>query len=297
MHFMKSFLSNSLVSLLFLAFSLSISSLSYADEAPEKPAREPAKIERIEPVPPKPVTQAPPAAPKANPAPKATAKAPAPAPKPATTPPLPAPVVAPVAAVPPPVVVEEVKEEVLTQYPVPPSTLYTMQYPLDVNPNQLEMQELKVQMRELAAQLLEVYPGDSLEGMVALPTAFVNLDDVNDTSSIGRYMGETMIYEFNVRGFPVQEYRIENHIRVNEYGEFVLSRRERARPVIENNELMLIGTYTKDANGLFVNARLVRNDGMVLRAGEVVLPMNKMLARMSVEPVLRKGTLMIRGRR
>ncbi len=195
-----------------------------------------------------------------------------------------------------PIVAVEEKKEINTEYPKAPKSLLRKQDPIHVNPKKLEMQELKLQMRELASQLLDVYPGAGLEGSIALPTSFVNLDDFNETSSLGRYMAETLIYEFNARGFPVQEYRIDSRIRINELGEFVLTRTDRTKNITNSNELLLIGTYTKDANGFFVNARLVRNDGLVLRAGEVVLPMNDMLARMSIRERLTSGALMLRRR-
>ncbi len=185
------------------------------------------------------------------------------------------------------------------EYPTPPQTLYRKEYGVDVNPKKLEMQELKLQMREVASQLLDVYPGYTLKGTFALPTSFVNLSDFSETSDLGRYMGEAMIYEFNTRGFPVQEYRIENQIYTNEEGEFVLSREFEERQSTANDELLLIGTYLKDENGLFVNARLVRNDGMVLRSAQTVIPMNNMLARMTKKappPPLSSGILMIKGK-
>ena len=57
---------------------------------------------------------------------------------------------------------------------------------------------------------------------------------------------------------------------------------------------MVLGTYYRDRDALFINARMVRaSDGMVLRTAQLVLPMNDMLKRMSAQPPLRAGGLRI----
>jgi hypothetical protein len=161
-----------------------------------------------------------------------------------------------------------------------------------------EAVELKLRARELAAQLLETHGNQSLLGLVALPTSFLDLDDFTESSPFGRYLGEAMFYEFNQREFPVREYRLTGKIVTREgTGELALSR---ALPAIAANQswaALLVGTYQRDAAGVFVNARLIRPaDGMVLRTAQLVLPMNNLLRRMIAGPPLSSGSLRITAR-
>lgn len=166
------------------------------------------------------------------------------------------------------------------------------------NPATAEAQELRLKVRELAAQLLETRSNEGLAGMVALPTSFVNLNDFSETTPFGRYVSEAMFYEFNQRGVSVREYRLDGAIRMLEGGgEFALTRNLPPLATKQTWSAVLVGTYLREQNGLFINARLVRpSDGMVLRTAQLVLGTNPMLTRMTalpVKPPLSSGTLRI----
>lgn len=163
-----------------------------------------------------------------------------------------------------------------------------------------DAQELRLRVRELAAQLLETRSNEALAGLVALPTSFVNLNDFADTSPLGRYMAEAMFYEFNQRGFAVREYRMDGKIRMREGdGEFALTRNLPALTVNKSWGAVLMGTYLKEGNAYFVNVRLVRPaDGMVLRTGQIVFGNNSLLAAMTAippPPPFTSGSLRIVG--
>lgn len=151
----------------------------------------------------------------------------------------------------------------------------------------VEAQELRLRVKELAAQLLETRPNDGLMGLVALPTSFVDLNDFADTSALGRYMAEAMFHEFNMRGVAVREYRLNGKIRMKEeQGEFALTRNLPPLPTNQAWSAVLVGTYLKNGNAFFVNVRLVRPaDGMVLRTGQIVFGSNRLLAELTSKPV------------
>ncbi|MEG2005091.1 MAG: FlgO family outer membrane protein, partial [Bilophila sp.] len=166
------------------------------------------------------------------------------------------------------------------------------------NPATAEAQELRLKVRELAAQLLETRTNEGLAGLVALPTSFVNLNNFAETTPFGRYISEAMFYEFNQRGVSVREYRLDGSIRMLEgSGEFALTRNLPSLATTQTWGAVLVGTYLREQNGLFVNARLVRpSDGMVLRTAQLVLGTNAMLSRMTApppRPPLSSGTLRI----
>ena len=166
------------------------------------------------------------------------------------------------------------------------------------DPGFAQARELKLRMRELVSQLLDTWPNDSLAGIVALPAAFVSLDNFNETSGLGRYMAESLFYEFNTRGFAVREYRADGVIRMTPgQGEFALSRALPDVRVEGNWAALVTGTYYREQDALFVNARMIRPaDGLVLRTAQLVLPMNSLMRRMSTPPPphpLRPGTLRV----
>lgn len=143
-----------------------------------------------------------------------------------------------------------------------------------------------MRVRELASQLLETRSNEALSGLVALPTSFLNLNDFADTNSLGRYMAEAMFYEFNQRGVPVREYRMDGKIHMVEAkGEFALTRQLPPLKVNQKWTAVLMGTYLKQGSAYFVNVRLVRPlDGMVLRTGQIVFGNNSLLAEMTAKP-------------
>jgi len=168
-----------------------------------------------------------------------------------------------------------------------------------VRPGVADAREMRLKVRELASQLIAGMD-PSLRGMVALPTSFVNQEDFTRTSPLGRFMAEQLMYEFNQRGFPVREYRMAPQITSREgEGEFLLSRNVAPIPVGTAGVLFVVGTYFVDHQAVFINARLVRGNGTVLRTAQLVLPNSAMTRRMlaGAAKALPKGKLPIRDYR
>lgn len=164
-----------------------------------------------------------------------------------------------------------------------------------------DARELKLKARELAEQLVEGIDDQSLKGTVALPVSFVNQDNMDQSSSFGRFMAEQLYYEFNQRGFPVREYRIPDTITLREReGEFYLSRALGEIALKDQNALVVAGTYYGDKQAIFVNARLIRpGDGRVLRTANLVLQANGLTRRMLANngATLGSGSMRIRDYR
>lgn len=154
--------------------------------------------------------------------------------------------------------------------------------PLPTTRQFLQAEEFKLKVREIADQLLATVPNECLTGLTALPTSFVNLDNFQQSSSFGRLVGESLIYEFNQRSFPVREYRLPGYIAMRaEQGDFALARQGLVNAQ-EKWAALLIGTYYRDKEAIFVNARLVRAaDGMVLRTAQLVLVNTQLVERLS----------------
>lgn len=145
-----------------------------------------------------------------------------------------------------------------------------------------DARELKLKVRELGEQLVAGVCDSNMRGLVALPVSFVNQDNFQQSSSFGRYIAEQIFHEFNQRGFPIREYRIQDHITPKPgQGEDYLSRGIGEVPVSGDSDLVVTGTYYSDPQAVFVNARIIRpSDGRVLRTANLVLPSNALTRRM-----------------
>ena len=150
------------------------------------------------------------------------------------------------------------------------------------NPNNTAARELRLKVRELTDQLLGNLNPANYSGVTAMPISFVNQDDFEESSSFGRYLAETLFYEFNQRGFPVREYRSEGEIATRQgEGEFYFSRRQQRIYAQNPLSVFVTGTYYYDKHNVFVNARLIRaSDGIVLRTGSLVFPQTDVSKRM-----------------
>lgn len=146
-------------------------------------------------------------------------------------------------------------------------------------PGYADAQELRLKVRELASQLI-AHMDTSLRGTVAIPTSFVNQEDFSQSSPLGRFIAEQLIYECNQRGFPVREYRMAPAVTVREDGEFLLTRKSGSVSTQTRGVVFVVGTYLIDRQTVFVNARLVRGDGTVLRTAQALLPGTGITRRM-----------------
>ena len=174
------------------------------------------------------------------------------------------------------------------------------QKPAPPHENFVDARELKLKVRELADQLIADVTDPYLRSAVALPSAFVDLNNMHRTSAFGRLFSEQLIYEFNQRGFPVREYRIPDSITlVDNVGEFYLTRLVENVKVQAPGAVVIAGTYHAEDQAVFVNARLVRpNDGRVLRTASLVIPnngLNKRLLRPSPTTTLAASTIEIKN--
>jgi hypothetical protein len=151
-------------------------------------------------------------------------------------------------------------------------------------PGYADARELKLKVRELAEQLVAGIGDPSLRTAVALPVSFVNLDNLGETSGLGRYIAEQLFHEFTQRGFPVREYRIpaDNIATAEGRGEFYLSRALKEAAPVGQEAVVVAGTYYADPQAIFVNARLLRPaNGRVLRTASLILPANSLTRRMA----------------
>ena len=157
--------------------------------------------------------------------------------------------------------------------------------------------EVKLKCRELADQLLATLPNNALQGFVAMPTSFVDQNNTNVSSPLGRLMAEAMFYEFNQRGFPTREYRLTGKIAVQGgRNDLALAASQIVPTTGQKWAALVVGTYYVDKDATFINARLVRaSDGLVLRTGQLVLVNTPIVMRMGKSDSVTMATANSKG--
>jgi TolB-like protein len=108
-----------------------------------------------------------------------------------------------------------------------------------------------------------------------LAATFVDINNLEVSSGLGRVIGEQIGSRFAQQGFTVIEIKMRNNIFVREgSGEFALSRSVKEISQSHNAAAVIAGTYAVGRQSVFVNARLIRaTDNLVLAAYDYVLPL------------------------
>jgi len=124
----------------------------------------------------------------------------------------------------------------------------------------------------VAEQLFDTKSNKKNPSRVIL-TSFVDLDNLENTSTFGRLLSESMFNELHIRKFLVTDFRGQEAVSVNEDGEFHITRDvEKLKDIVDAVEYILVGTYVKFENqSLLINARILDSiSGNVISSARVV---------------------------
>ena len=155
-------------------------------------------------------------------------------------------------------------------------------------------EELKLWVRELAAQLLANTRDDLIDEESITVCTFVNLNHLYATSGLGRYLGEQMISELQLAGLDVFDVRISPAMMIRQgFGEYGMSRDMAELAFVHPGSATVVGTYSVTDEEILINARLVSNDeGRVLSSASTVLGKNRITAALLADEARppRRGT-------
>jgi len=104
-------------------------------------------------------------------------------------------------------------------------------------------------------------------------TSFVDLNQLNKTTTFGRLLGESMYNELHIRKFNVTDFRGQDAISVNADGEFHITRDvTKLKDHIGNIEYIVVGTYVKfEAGTVLINARIIDSEsGKIISTARVI---------------------------
>jgi TolB-like protein len=101
--------------------------------------------------------------------------------------------------------------------------------------------------------------------LATVVNSIVDLNNLAETSAFGRLVGEHLIHELQVRGWPVSDIRLSKNLIINDSGEFSLSRDLRRLRDLMPAANVVTGTYTATKDGILLNIRVLN-----LETGRIV---------------------------
>jgi TolB-like protein len=119
-----------------------------------------------------------------------------------------------------------------------------------------------------------IRPSDPL-----IVASFVNVNNLEESSSFGRIIAEQITSRFAQRGQKVIELKLrQNSIFISEsQGEFMLSRDMRELSKTYSASAVVVGTYADGGDRLYVSARIVNpTNNIIISAYDVGIPMDSM---------------------
>ena len=106
--------------------------------------------------------------------------------------------------------------------------------------------------------------------------SFVNIDNVQNSSRLGRMIAEQMGSRFIQHGYQVIEMKLRtNSIFIEkERGELILSRELRDISVEHDAQAVIVGTYAAASQVVYVTAKVIRtSDGVIMASHDYSLPL------------------------
>jgi hypothetical protein len=124
---------------------------------------------------------------------------------------------------------------------------------------------------------------DQTPGALVLVASAVSLDNLDETSRLGRLIGEQVGARLVQHGFTVREVKLTGGLKVRERdGEFALSRRLREIRTQYNADVVATATYSMGVSSVFVNLRMTRlDDGTILTAQDYQIPRDADVIRLT----------------
>ncbi|MDA3832112.1 MAG: FlgO family outer membrane protein [Spirochaetales bacterium] len=140
--------------------------------------------------------------------------------------------------------------------------------------------ELALRVRELVTELLATSRENVVGELQVTVATFVNLDQLYETSGMGRYVSEQMIHELQRAGVDVVDVRMMPSMKISQgHGEYVLSRDMGELNYVHEIDAIVAGTYTVADGQIFLNGRLLSTGtGKVLSSGSTVFEVDSVIA-------------------
>jgi TolB-like protein len=109
-----------------------------------------------------------------------------------------------------------------------------------------------------------------------IAASFVNIDDLDKSSSFGRIISRQVGSRFTARGIKVIEMLLRHNVYIRQRGgEFLLSRELRNISSEHDAQAVIVGTYAVGRHKVLITARLIRSsDSVILASHDYTLPLD-----------------------
>jgi TolB-like protein len=136
-----------------------------------------------------------------------------------------------------------------------------------------------------ADYLIEKLPKDMLKGSPLLVASFVNIDNLNESSTLGRMVSEQISSRFKQLGYTSIEMKLRTTIFIKEgSGEFLLSRELSDISSKHNANAMVVGTYAIASDRVYLTVRIVNAvDSTILASYDYNIPMTRDVYKMLLQ--------------
>jgi TolB-like protein len=106
-------------------------------------------------------------------------------------------------------------------------------------------------------------------------TSFVSLNNLKETSQLGRLISESLMHELQVRKWSVIEIKMSRDMAINHKGEFYLSRDIDKIKKTFRARSIVTGTYVVSDDTVIINAKVLNIDsGIILSSAQVAIPLD-----------------------
>jgi len=125
-----------------------------------------------------------------------------------------------------------------------------------------------------------------------LVASFVNIDDVQTSSTFGRIIAEQIGSRVSQQGYKVVEMKLRGSVFVQEQtGELLLSREILEISSNHNADAVIVGTYAESKTTVYVTVKLIRAaDAVIIASQDYSLPVGPDTKRL-LKGTKRRGSL------
>jgi TolB-like protein len=126
-----------------------------------------------------------------------------------------------------------------------------------------------------------------------LVASFVNIDNLDDSSTFGRVVAEQFASRFKQRNYATIEMKLRTNVFIREgTGELLLSRELSEISTKHRAQVVVVGTYAVASKKVYLTARVVNvSDGRVLSSYDYDIPINSDVFKMLLKGKSKEGWL------
>lgn len=128
-----------------------------------------------------------------------------------------------------------------------------------------------------AAPAMATNAADGGTGAPFIIATLVNIDQLEQSSTLGRLISEQVASRMSQLGYGVLELKVRNgvYMKRNE-GELLLTREIKEVASIHNAQAVIVGTYAESSTMVYVNLKVVNPaSNIILAAYDYALPLDK----------------------